>query len=424
MKTKPSLRLDKEALFRHLGYAPHAGQWEVHHSSAPRRVVACGVRWGKSKCSAMEGVAAAMAPAKDSVGWVVAPTYDLADRVFREIQVVLLEKLRHRIEQMREHDRRIVLRNLGGGLSEIRAKSADNPVSLLGEGLDWVIVDEASRLRPVIWQSHLSQRLIDKKGWALLISTPKGKGYFYDLYRLGKGNDSKFASWNMPSWSNPLLDAGLIEEERKRLPERVFRQEFGAEFLEGAGQVFRYVREAATLDFQPPKVGERYYAGLDLAKVEDFTVLVIMNKERQVVFVDRFHRLDWVVQVSRIKTALDRYNRARVAVDSTGKGEPVFEALVRAGCHADPYAFTARSKMDLVNYLALQLEQRRIKIPRPEVCPELVDELEAFEYEVTEAGNVKSGAPAGQHDDCVVALGLAAWEMKRPRPMLLFGRFP
>ena len=73
---------------------------------------------------------------------------------------------------MKENERRLVLRNLAGGFSEIRGKSADNPVSLLGEGLDWLIVDEAARLKPAIWEGHLSQRLIDKKGWALLISTP------------------------------------------------------------------------------------------------------------------------------------------------------------------------------------------------------------------------------------------------------------
>ena len=75
-----------------------------------------------------------------------------------------------------------MIRNLGGGLSEIRAKTADNPVSLLGEGLDWLIVDEAAQLKPAIWNSFLSQRLIDKQGWALLISTPRGKGWFYDAW--------------------------------------------------------------------------------------------------------------------------------------------------------------------------------------------------------------------------------------------------
>jgi hypothetical protein len=405
-------KLDKEALFRYLGYSPHPGQWEVHRSRASRRIVACGVRWGKTVAAAMEGVAAALAPAKTSVGWAVAPTYDLADRVFREIQVVILEKLRHRVELMREHDRRIVLRNLGGGLSEIRAKSADNPVSLLGEGLTWVIVDEASRLKPVIWQSHLSQRLIDKRGWALLISTPRGKGYFYDLFRAGKGGDPAFASWNMPSWTNPLLDAEVIEAERARLPERVFGQEYGAEFLEGAGAVFRYVREAATGEWQEPKQGERYFAGLDLAKVEDFTVLVVLNKKCEVVFVDRFHRIDWALQVQRIKAALDRFNNARVLVDSGGLGGPVYEALWRAGCQADDYAFTARSKAALIDNLALMFERREIRLPGVALWPEGIDELEAFEYELSEAGNIRTGAPSGTHDDCVVALALAAWKLR------------
>ena len=82
-------RLDKGAFFRDLGYEPHEGQREIHASSHPRRIVACGVRWGKSLCAAMEGVAAAMQPVERSVGWVVAPTYDLADKVFREILLIV-----------------------------------------------------------------------------------------------------------------------------------------------------------------------------------------------------------------------------------------------------------------------------------------------------------------------------------------------
>ena len=71
--------LNKRALFADLMYEPHPGQLEIHDSTAPRRIVACGVRWGKTLCAAMEGLAAAMQPAERSVGWVVAPTYDLAD---------------------------------------------------------------------------------------------------------------------------------------------------------------------------------------------------------------------------------------------------------------------------------------------------------------------------------------------------------
>jgi hypothetical protein len=361
----------------------------------------------------MEGLAAAMQPAERSIGWVVAPTYDLAERVFNEIVVATASHLRHRVVSLKDREHRLVLRNMGGGLSEIRGKSADNPVSLLGEGLDWTIVDEAARLKPAIWQSHLSQRLIDKQGWGLLISTPKGKGWFHDVFQRGQGRDAGYESWNCPSWTNPRLDAGAIEAERARLPERVFRQEFGGEFLEGSGAVFRNVRESATGTLQEPKPGESYFAGLDLARVEDFTVLTIMNRRREVVFVDRFTRQDWAVQVNRIKTAADRYHRASILVDSTGAGEPVYEALRTAGCRVEPYTFSQKSKADLVNNLALMFEKRELTLPRPDLWPEGIDELEAFEYSVTDSGTVRTSAPSGIHDDCVISLALAAWQVKQ-----------
>ncbi|MBN1443721.1 MAG: terminase family protein [Planctomycetes bacterium] len=410
-------RLSPAAFFRDMGYAPHPGQWAIHHSTAHRRVVACGVRWGKTLCAAMEGLCAAMQPKERSIGWVVAPTYDLADKVYRELIVLAAEHLRHRIITLKESERRLVLRNLAGGVSEIRGKSADNPVSLLGEGLDWVIVDEAARMKPLIWESHLSQRLLDRHGWALLISTPRGKGWYYDLFRRGQGLDPDYQSWNHPSWTNPYVSAELIEQERDRLPERVFKQEYGGEFQEGAGQVFRYVRESATGAWQEPKPREYYYAGLDLAKVEDYSVVCIVNRNREVVFADRFHRLDWSVQVNRIRAAADRYHRARLLVDSTGAGEPVFESLRRAGCNALAYPFTARSKAALVDNLALMFEQRLITLPRADLWPAGIDELESFEFSVTDAGNVKTGAPSGVHDDCVVALGLAAWQVRPSRPV-------
>jgi hypothetical protein len=412
-------RFDKEAFFEMVGYEPHPGQLVIHRSRASRRIVACGVRFGKTRCAAMEALAQAMAPAQHSIGWIVAPTYDLCDRVFRELQVVVLEHLKHRIISMRESDRRIVLRNMSGGESEIKAKSADNPVSLLGEGLDWLVVDEASRLKPNIWQSHLSQRLIDKHGWALLISTPRGKGYFYDLYRRGKGpdRDPDFESWNMPSSSNPLLDLSMIEAERGRLPERVFAQEYLAHFTEGAGAVFRNARECAVGDLTGPIDGERYYAGLDLAKVEDFTVFTVLDKRGVVRFIDRFHRMDWAVQVARIQGSARRYNKACILCDVTGVGDPIYEMLSRAGLYIDPYPFTAQSKSQLIENLTMMLEERQLVLPRIELFPELIEELEAFEYSVTESGHTRTSAPSGQHDDCVMSLALAAWQIRPSRPM-------
>jgi hypothetical protein len=408
-------RFSKKRFFQRVSYEPHPGQQAIHDSKARRRIVACGVRWGKTMCAAMEGLAAAMEPREQSIGWVVAPTYDLADRVFQRIVMIAAGHLRHRIVSLKESERRLVLRNFGGGLSEIRAKSADNPVSLLGEGLDWLIIDEAARLKHTIWEGHLSQRLLDRReSWALLISTPRGKGWFYDLFRRGQhADDEDYESWNHPSWTSPHLDRALIDEERGKISERAFRQEYAGEFLEGSGQVFRNVRERALGEWQAPKPGEHYFIGLDLAKVDDYTVITVMNRARQVCHVDRFHRLDWNLQVSRIQATANRYNQASILIDSTGVGEPIYESLRAARCHVDPYPFTAKSKTDLVNYLALAFEQGDVTLPRVDLFPEMVEEIEAFEYSVTDAGGVRTGAPSGVHDDCVISLGLALLHVKR-----------
>ena len=47
-------KVNKEAVFKDLGYKPHPGQLAIHRSNAPRRIVACGVRWGKTICAAHE----------------------------------------------------------------------------------------------------------------------------------------------------------------------------------------------------------------------------------------------------------------------------------------------------------------------------------------------------------------------------------
>lgn len=226
------VELLKPELFRYIGYEPHTGQVLVHESKAPRRVLACGTRWGKSTCAAMEVVAALMEPAESSLGWLVAPTYELCWRVYRTVEDALHARLKHRIEEVSQRDHRIVVRNLGGGVSELRTKSADNPTSLLGEGLDWVVVDEAARLHREIWEGHLSQRLVDRRGWALLLSTPRGRDWFYRAFRRGQnGRDADYESWRSPSWRNPSLDPRALLREKGRLPTEAFDQEYRARFI-------------------------------------------------------------------------------------------------------------------------------------------------------------------------------------------------
>lgn len=414
--------VNKEKLWDGIGYKPHEGQRLVHASNKPRRILACGSRWGKTTCAAAEGLASGLAPRDRSYGWIVAPYYGLTEKVFREMAFILKERAPSLIVECKNssQEKKIVMHNLGGGVSEIVGKTADNPDSLIGEGLDWLIIDEAARIKPEIYYGHLSQRLLDREGWALLISTPKGKGWFYEEFRRGIGStpDPAYKSWNAPTWQNPHVNKALIDAEKTRIPERVFKQEYAGEFVEGAGQVFRRVRDVASLEcIDTPSSGEIYVAGIDLAKTTDFTVVVVMDSKRRVVAFDRFNKIDWSLQTQRIKAIFERFGVSVGYVDSTGLGEPVYEGLLHADIPVEGYKLTQASKSAAIDNLAMLFDTSAIQIPRPDIWPELIDELEAFEYSVTEKGNVSTGAPAGQHDDCVIALALAAWPL-RPTAIL------
>ncbi len=226
------MRTRKQKLFELVGYAPHPGQVLVHRSTALRRVLACGTRWGKTTGASMECVATLLEPRDSALGWIVAPTFELTQRIFLRVAHTFQEKLPHRVKAILPREQRILVTNLAGGISELRAKSADQPAGLLGEALDFVVIDEAGSIRDDVWPSYVMPRLIDKRGWSLVVGTPKGPGWFHEQYRRGQRNrDPNYESWSMPSWTNPHVSAETIEEERSMLTGEAFNEQFGAEFI-------------------------------------------------------------------------------------------------------------------------------------------------------------------------------------------------
>src|SRR5262245_54134533 len=130
------MRINKPALFRSLDYNPHEGQLRVHQSKARHRVVACGARFGKSTLGAHESIAELLQPRGRVIVWLVAPNYELTRRIFERVVMTLEQRLHHRVQSYSPRDHEVVVTNLAGGTSILRAKSADSRVSLLGEALD------------------------------------------------------------------------------------------------------------------------------------------------------------------------------------------------------------------------------------------------------------------------------------------------
>jgi hypothetical protein len=147
--------------------------------------------------------------------------------------------------------------------------------------------------------------------------------------------------------------------------------------------------------------------GVDLARLRDFSVLIVMDRERKnVVYFERFNKIDWAVQYARMIDVGRRY-KAQLIMDSTGIGDPIVETIRASGLQVEPYKIGgSAAKQQLIEKLRVNIENGRISYPN---IPILIRELENYEYELSETGIVRYSAPEGFHDDAVISLALANW---------------
>ena len=386
-----------------LHFRYHRTQAQVFTSGKRFKVVACGRRWGKTRGGIQwltkKGVTKALKKGQ-SLCWWVAPTYRHCKTAYRYFK--LLYGKTGIIES--ENKAELTIDLVGGCRLEFR--SAEVPDNLRGEGVDYMVLDECSTFPDSeIWHEILRPMLMDTKGEAILIGTPKGQNWFWEEWTKGQGGHADYKSWSFSTYDNPFLDPQEVKQTESELPELVAKQELHAEFLELGGMVFRNVDVCCLSVVEPPVAGEHYQLGVDLGKYQDFTVIIVRKGKRMVYF-ERFNKIDWSLQKQRIIDVALRYNKARVVMDSTGVGDPIYEDLSRSGINIEPFMFTNATKSDLINNLVVKFDKRDIEITTE---PILKQELKLYSYEITSRGRLRMNAPSGKHDDCVISLALAYW---------------
>jgi phage FluMu gp28-like protein len=331
--------------------------------------------------------------------WWVAPSYKMAFVGWR-----LVTQLAAQIPgaEIRKQDQMVMLP--GGGSVQIR--SADNPQSLRGEGLDFLVMDECAFIPEAAWTEALRPALSDRLGGALFISTPKGRNWFWRMFVRGQEDGDEWTSWQFPTSTNPYIAHSEIEAARLSLPERIFRQEYLAEFIDDAGGVFRRVLDAATAQRQAgPVSGHRYAMGVDWGKHNDFTVITVMDLDDQATAeIDRFNQIDYQVQLGRLTAHYDRFQPITIVAERNSMGEPLIEQLQRQGLPVTAFNTTNATKTQIVEGLALAFERGDLRILSDQT---LINELQAYEMERLPSGLVRYGAPEGMHDDMVMSLALA-----------------
>lgn len=389
---------------------PHPGQLEVHNSDARFKVLSAGRRWGKTRLGVNECLDAA---SKGGRAWWVSPSYKTSEVGWRP-----LRQIARRIPnaEVRLVDRMVTLP--GGGFVAVR--SADNPDSLRGEGLDFVVMDECAFMQREAWTEAIRPALSDRLGKALFISTPKGRNWFWENYQRGINGEEGWQSWTFPTSSNPYIEASEIEAAKRDLPELIFRQEYLAEFVDDSGGVFRRVQEAAILEAQEPQPGRQYVAGVDVASSVDFTVVSVLDVEsKEQVFMDRFNRVDYPVLIDRLESVYHRYHLTSMVVEANSIGRPVIDELVSRGLNIVPFTTTSATKQAIIQSLQSAFENGQIQVLND---PVLIGELLSFESKRNASGSFSYSAPSGMHDDCVMSLAIA-WSGMQERVQVIKNPF-
>jgi len=240
-------------------FTPHPGQLEVASNPARFRVVACGRRWGKTLLSSVLTMEEATQK-PERMCWWVAPVYTQANIAFR----VFLKNLPPHLIEVNRTEKWIYFPHNG---SRIEFKSADKPSTLRGEGVDWLVVDEAAFVKEDGWTGALRPTLSDTMGRALLISTFDGENWFHGEFERGQDVDhASYASWRYKTEDNPYIPREEIEEARRTLPKEVFEQEYESSPLSYVGAVFNGVLVQAAIDRGHKEVwtpGLPTFAGVD-----------------------------------------------------------------------------------------------------------------------------------------------------------------
>jgi hypothetical protein len=377
----------------------HPSQREVFDRLARFSVLEIGRRWGKTTFGQLLGIRTATHRRK--CGWF-APTYKYLAEPVRYFERALGPALkRHdRIEKRMEV--------YGGGVIDFW--SLEDVDAGRGRDYDLIVVDEAGFVPHLLewWRNAARPTLADRKGSALFLGTPKGTGDFHRLFTEAEGDTTgTMRAFRIGTRQNPHIDPDEVEAARRSLPPEVFAQEYEGVPAEDGGNPFGL--DAIRACIGPMSVAAPAHWGVDLAKSQDYTVAVALDKDGAVCRLERW-QAPWAVTRERLAHMI---GAAPAMIDSTGVGDPIVEDLMKVCRRAVGFKFTSQSKQQLMEGLQVSIQTADIRFPEGW----LRSELESFGYRYS-GRSVSYEATAG-HDDGVCALALAVHSRRSRPPMTM-----
>ena len=379
-------------------------QQSVFKDTTRFKVVAAGRRCGKSRLSAVSLLIEALNCPDGSAVMYIAPTLGQA----RTIMWDLLHELGRPVIKS-SHVNNLEITLING--KKILVRGADNPDSLRGVSLIYVVMDECAFIKEDVWQKIIRASLSDKKGRALFISTPSGRNWFYDTFNLGQDDtDEEWKSWHFTTQDNETIDPKEIEAAKRTLSSFAFKQEYLSSFDTSGADVFK---EEWFKLAKEPQYGS-YIVAIDLAgfeevgknagaskkRLDETAIAIVKLKDNGDWWVDKIQHGRWDIRetaVNILKVVRD-YQPTAVGIERGALKNavlPYLNDLMRRNniyTHIHDLTHGNKKKTDRVVW-ALQgrLEHGRITFNEKENWSEFQDQMVMF-------------PTTGVHDDLMDAL--------------------
>jgi hypothetical protein len=394
------------------GFTPHQKQMELINiclDDSIKYVIGCtGRQFGKTFLAINILLKWALED-NGSVLMFVSPVYSQAKKVFAELVDSIVETGLTKSINKSE----LMIQFING--STLYFRSGEREDTLRGYTLDYLIIDEAAYIKDNVWNMVLRPTTLVRGKKVLFISTPKGRNWFFEIANRGFGEEyPQYKTFQASSFETPFISQEELLEAKLSLPDSIYRQEILAEFIDDGGEVFGNLKESCVLTSYPAqKTGERYYAGLDFGRQNDYTVLTILNGEGEVVEHYRERQKSWDIILSELLVKLKKWKPVCYA-EVNSIGDVLYENLKKQYPGIQPFVTSNESKKNMVEDLIMSLNEGKLKLPTKELNEGLYNELGAFTYEYSpKTRKVKYGAPNGFHDDCVISLSLANHSFKK-----------
>ena len=327
------------------------------------------------------------------------PTYSQAKKVMEDLHNAIAKS--GIVQSYNKSDFTLKLKNG----SVIMFKSTERVDNLRGYTGDYMVIDEAAYHAEDAWGSVLKPIMLVKGKCTLFISTPKGNNWFKKMYDAGQDLDqTDYASCRMHYTENPHLDIKELEEARRSLPAHIFSAEYEGTFTESGQTVF--ADTTANQFSKWPQPQGKVFCGIDLGRANDYTVATFIDEKGHIVDIYRQNLQDWSQMIQEMLVKIKQWN-ATVMVETNSIGDVVFEMLKKQWQNTHPFVTSSKSKNEIIESLAVDLNNQEIKIPSPELFGALQFELSIYEYDYSpKTRSIRYNAPNGFHDDCVMSLAI------------------